>query len=1042
MRSLAATVLLVLSVAVAHAQEVDHARLRSTVSFPTTFFGTGVEFTDRHGWVLKDRDGNLATQLARWSRKQDTPEAEARRLLRLSLVLTEAKAHFLAHLVCGEADRVCSAALATDADNPNLLVLQGQARIWAGHPTEGIDLLRHACQKHPKSALAWVTLGRCLAHDAPRLMLTADGDQQGDLENLQKLVMEKRVPRANADKTREQLAEALVCADHAVALAPQDPEAWFGRAGIRGASSAIRTLADLARGEPVGPFTQWLTPELLDDLKAGAKADPSNAVAVAGAAYFDWMLFNIDPNRPGPRTTGAEAVKAMPAASQEFLRFAREELHKVTASKNTRAAAEAHELLAFLDLMIYANLQDIEQHCRKAIELDPTRGPAWSMLAGALQAQGRLDEAIEAGRRRLLHDDSAEGHYNMAFLVCQLDDWAQAEDQVRAALKLDPKFAPAMMGLAACLLHRSDAPAVLAEVTELLKEVGRQPSEACKPELRASGMQLFGLRLALDGHADEGHKYLEAAWKADPGDTLKLCGAYLTSGHTVDAAKLRAVLPLPVVPGEPTMRFVGGRPLVSTDMLPDDEVSRLTAAADDPALAERFAELGETWELRNRGDKADAAHARAARLLQQRLAARPDDRELARATALQLAAAGQAKEAEALLDRALAAAPNDADTWLAMSWAWIERAQHEGITARNPTRPTPTSGEDAVSFALRNQLDEQVMDKLRACYRKARSCADKAAELAPAEGAVYLRRAAARILEQCMDVAARIRQGEKVDVDAGTFGDAGLADLRQAASLMPDDFRVVAAALMLDAGHELAARGLDTRNTEGKDHTALLPSALVEQAARALVRMDKMLEILPAPEAVSCAQSLYGVAWTTAGDRKRSEAAFRKVLARFPDHEPAWEALDYMLNAVEDHEALLKLRLERVRRADNATARFWAAKSLARAGDWVEAEKHVRVGLQMDRGHLTCNLLLASLLLRRDLDGRVLREVGMALGRAERAMGPETAAEHKADYLLLGALEMALLGRDAEALAVASRAKQLCPDHSGVQKVLDVLQPR
>jgi len=97
------------------------------------------------------------------------------------------------------------------------------------------------------------------------------------------------------------------------------------------------------------------------------------------------------------------------------------------------------------------------------LDVDPAAGAAW---------QAALAEAIASER---LNADRPEAHVNLALLRERLGDRRAAEDEFRAALRLEPGFVPARLGLAD-LLERDRRPGEAERL--LLDTVAQAPDRA------------------------------------------------------------------------------------------------------------------------------------------------------------------------------------------------------------------------------------------------------------------------------------------------------------------------------------------------------------------------------------------------------------------------------------------------------------------------------------------------------------------------------------------------------------------------------------
>lgn len=99
---------------------------------------------------------------------------------------------------------------------------------------------------------------------------------------------------------------------------------------------------------------------------------------------------------------------------------------------------------------------DAETACRKALELDPDNEFAQNQLSMLLRLQDRVDESVEAVARRLERDpEDAFAHANAGWAALQRHDGRKAEEHFLEALRLEPDFEHARIGLREAYKSRS-----------------------------------------------------------------------------------------------------------------------------------------------------------------------------------------------------------------------------------------------------------------------------------------------------------------------------------------------------------------------------------------------------------------------------------------------------------------------------------------------------------------------------------------------------------------------------------------------------------
>jgi len=112
----------------------------------------------------------------------------------------------------------------------------------------------------------------------------------------------------------------------------------------------------------------------------------------------------------------------------------------------------------------------IEEY-RRAVELDPQRGASYALLASALAAAGRFDDAQDSYRRALeLEPAEAAHHNNLAALLVRGDRLEEALRLFRKAVELDPQRAATFQfNIGAALLNASQTVGALPSLRQAVR---------------------------------------------------------------------------------------------------------------------------------------------------------------------------------------------------------------------------------------------------------------------------------------------------------------------------------------------------------------------------------------------------------------------------------------------------------------------------------------------------------------------------------------------------------------------------------------------
>ena len=94
------------------------------------------------------------------------------------------------------------------------------------------------------------------------------------------------------------------------------------------------------------------------------------------------------------------------------------------------------------------NMAQVEQHCKEKLKEFPDAFILFNLLGAAIQAQGRIEEAISAfDQMLLLNPDFSEGYYNRGVALSRMGRTHEAVQDYSNAVKLTPKFYNAHLNL-------------------------------------------------------------------------------------------------------------------------------------------------------------------------------------------------------------------------------------------------------------------------------------------------------------------------------------------------------------------------------------------------------------------------------------------------------------------------------------------------------------------------------------------------------------------------------------------------------------------
>jgi len=231
---------------------------------------------------------------------------------------------------------------------------------------------------------------------------------------------------------------------------------------------------------------------------------------------------------------------------------------------------------------------EAEQFLRTATQLKPTshvaegQGRAWISLGQVLE-KSKPDEAVAAYRKAaILRPNDAEPHLEAGLLLEKQEKFADAEQEYKQALALEPS-ADALTGLANIYMRGRRLP----EAEEYLRKlVAAQPGQA------GAHVQL-GRVLAAEGKNDAALAELQAGAKLAPGDLAvqqDLAELYATAGKNAEAeAAYRALIA--AHPDDAELHRGLGQSLLRQKQFAAAQVEFITTVKLKPDLGEAYGDL-------------------------------------------------------------------------------------------------------------------------------------------------------------------------------------------------------------------------------------------------------------------------------------------------------------------------------------------------------------------------------------------------------------------------------------------------------------------
>lgn len=237
-------------------------------------------------------------------------------------------------------------------------------------------------------------------------------------------------------------------------------------------------------------FARRVSKENLE--KAEVKFKEALAIDSAVAPIWDG-LSSVYSNQTGPGWRPVE----------EGIRLAKEAALK--ALELNPNYAPAHSSLSYIYRTFDLDFEKADKEIKKALELDPGNVSVISNAATLASSLGRLDEAIELGKKAIAADPlRSTSHFNLSVNYYQKGDWENAETSMRKVLELAPERNAVYYILSRIQL-------LSGQEKEAMESLEREPEEGWK----VCGWPLIYSKLGRKAEADAALKNLIAGYSDD-----------------------------------------------------------------------------------------------------------------------------------------------------------------------------------------------------------------------------------------------------------------------------------------------------------------------------------------------------------------------------------------------------------------------------------------------------------------------------------------------------------------------------------------------
>ena len=370
--------------------------------------------------------------------------------------------------------------------------------------------LREAVELDPEDWQAWVKLGGAQGLRAWRLLLPYRKGYKvhsdADLQAIQREVVEANPAPETVAEARRLFDAERDCHDRAVTLAPAEPRARAARARFRMGRGIFESCFLALERRPRRPTTLrdvLLPPDAIADLRALGKMrpeDPKVLECMLIAGFCSFLLY------------GSPDIATLDDEKKEIQALSKA-LEKTVEGASADVAARVLELIGLVEITVFEDRDRGAEYARRALALDPTREKSIDLLLVSLGIDHKFAEVVKACDEALRRKESLRLRLVKAIAHDRLDQLREAEEEVRAALKIAPDDFRANLALSVLLLKKGDDEVLGAKVQidRARKLLGEDPS----PDDRVAFEYVYGAFAAVVGSKDTAKEYLRRVLDAD-----------------------------------------------------------------------------------------------------------------------------------------------------------------------------------------------------------------------------------------------------------------------------------------------------------------------------------------------------------------------------------------------------------------------------------------------------------------------------------------------------------------------------------------------
>ncbi len=511
--------LLVLLSLTSTVKAVDKEKLRQAVSLPRITALVGYGLNGRGEFMHSAEFVSEPEKIAEIEKELKGDATDVERYGRLASLYYRAGQSAKGKAALLKAVALFRKQLAQHPDDTTIQLHLAAALFDAEESKEAETLARRIVKDHPNDWRAWLTLGGILHSKSSQAIkgLTTKDHKLFHWISPEALLQSMRA----ANPTPERIAafhqyrrEAVTCFDRAVSLAPGEAEVYLRRGASQYSYSILECGLRLYKGEKADFFEYALGREALPDLRRAIDLKRQEykgigMVVLAETATEARDLEKRDPSAKPPK----KPLDALSEPTQKRVLKDLARLEAGTRDPDKSKAAEAAEVLGFLQTLLLADYSAAAKSFRRSIDLDPKRVIAWELLAACLAEAKNYRKLEVVCREHLARKDSTHNRLMLAKAYDYLHQPEKAEEVVRAGLQSEPNDFMLRLALADLLLMRGDEASLYQAGELLVKLYEEKLSNDGREDRWANYTFAYGIYYGLIGETERAKEWLKVVQK-------------------------------------------------------------------------------------------------------------------------------------------------------------------------------------------------------------------------------------------------------------------------------------------------------------------------------------------------------------------------------------------------------------------------------------------------------------------------------------------------------------------------------------------------